>query len=100
MDFKKLREHLEATPIEQTKTDLSLGLCGPIDGENHKFVSAWLAEQEANALALAASRAEAREIRSLQIAAESLAIAKRAHILAFIAIIISVLAIVAGSGIF
>ncbi len=100
MDPEKLVRHLEATPIEKTKQDLISGHCGPINGENHRFVSNWVTEQEDAVRAAASSRAEAREIRLIEISNESLSVAKSARLWAIVAILVSVIAILFSSHLF
>ena len=93
MDTDQLRNHLESTPIEQTRADLALGHCGPVGGENHAYVSNWLKEQDASLEAAVSSRSEARQMRSLEIANESLSVARSARVWAVIAVVVSVIAI-------
>lgn len=94
-----LIRHLESTPLETTKRALARGECGPRGGENEKFVSNWVAEQDAATAAAAASRVEAREEKALRIAEEANSISRSAHKLAIIATVISVIAIVVSAAI-
>lgn len=95
MSNDSLIKHLEKTALDVTKRALALGECGPVGGENERFVRNWVAEREAALAADASSRAEARENEALRIAREANSISRSARNWAIVATVLSAVAVVA-----